>query len=209
MQLVHRRATSSRRSAAIQYGAVKSLCTVPCQVGCPNSASGRAGDPMAHIVPGGEGSAQGGIPKRMSVAACSAVHSGNLRAAARAFWSWQRRHGSPKPVDRPGRPGRVLAQSQPSAVGNPGDMLTMTRALIPFTHDDGTWMTSVDCVEIEGQLGYGYGPGSLDGFAEWGPITDVVDCHRASTSPGSTGRRWPGRSLLPPTGTSKASSSPS
>ena len=54
-------------------------------------------------------------------------------------------------------------------------MLTMSRALIPFTHDDGTWMTSADCVDIEGQLGYGYGPGSLDGFAEEVPATDAVD----------------------------------
>ena len=87
-----------------------------------------------------------------------------------AFWTWQRRHGATQSltIDQ-NDPGASYAQSQPPAGGNPGDILTMTRALIPFTHDDGSWMTSADCVDIEEQLGYGYGPGSLDEFAEQGP----------------------------------------
>ena len=93
-----------------------------------------------------------------------------------AFWTWQRRHGTTQSlsIDQDD-PGASYAQSQPPAGGNPGDMLTMRRALIPFTHDDGTWMTSADCVDIEEQLGYGYGPGSLDVFAEEVPATDAVD----------------------------------
>lgn len=95
-----------------------------------------------------------------------------------AFWIWQRRHGATQTltIDQDD-PGASYAQNQTPAGGNLGDMLTMTRALIPFTHDDGTWMTSADCVDIEAQLGYDYGPGSLDEYAEsaLGEAPDVDD----------------------------------
>jgi len=87
-----------------------------------------------------------------------------------AFWTWQRRHGATQSltIDRDD-PGASYAKNQTPAGSNVGDLLTMTRALIPFEHDDGSWMTSADCVDIEEQLGYCYGPGSLDTFAEQVP----------------------------------------
>lgn len=91
-----------------------------------------------------------------------------------AFWTWQRRYSATESltIDQDD-PGASYAQNQVPAGGNPGDLLTMTRALMPFTHDDGSWMTSADCVNIEEQLGYHYGPGSLDEFAAQSPALDA------------------------------------
>lgn len=84
-----------------------------------------------------------------------------------AFWTWQRRHGATESltIDQED-PGASYAKSQTPAGANQGDILTMDRALVPFTDDDGNDMTSADCVNIEEQLGYAYGPGSLDEYAE-------------------------------------------
>ncbi len=83
-----------------------------------------------------------------------------------AFWIWQRRQGATKgfSIDMQD-PGASYANNQPPAGANQGDMLTMETQLIPFTRDDGSYYVSNDCVDIEGQLGYTYGPGSLDEFA--------------------------------------------
>jgi tyrosinase len=82
------------------------------------------------------------------------------------FWIWQRRHRATKgfTIDIQD-PGASYANNQPPAGANPGDQLTMATPMIPFQHDDGTMFVSNDCVDIEGQLGYTYGPGSLDDFA--------------------------------------------
>jgi tyrosinase len=94
-----------------------------------------------------------------------------------AFWTWQRRHDATRSltIDQDD-PGASYAQNQAPAGANPGDMLTMARALIPFTHEDGSPVTSDDCVDIE-QLGYTYGPGSLDVYAEKGAgwSSDAID----------------------------------
>jgi len=63
-------------------------------------------------------------------------------------------------------PGASYANNQPPAGGNQGDMLTMQTTLVPFTREDGSYFVSADCVDIESQLGYSYGPGSLDALAE-------------------------------------------
>lgn len=82
------------------------------------------------------------------------------------FWIWQQRQGATKSftIDMQD-PGASYANNQPPAGANPGDMLTMTTQLIPFMRPDGSYYTSEDCIDIEAQLGYTYGPGSLDKFA--------------------------------------------
>ena len=82
------------------------------------------------------------------------------------FWIWQRRQGATKgfTIDMQD-PGASYANNQPPAGANQGDMLTMATPLIPFLRDDGSAYVSSDCIDIEGQLGYSYGPGSLDEFA--------------------------------------------
>lgn len=83
-----------------------------------------------------------------------------------AFWTWQRRQGATKSftIDMQD-PGASYANNQPPAGANQGDQLTMTTTLIPFARPDGSYYVSNDAIDIEGQLGYTYGPGSLDGFA--------------------------------------------
>ena len=83
-----------------------------------------------------------------------------------AFWIWQRRHGTTQAftIDMED-PGASYANNQPPAGANQGDMLSMESPLIPFTRPDGSYHTSNDCIDIESQLGYTYGPGSLDSFA--------------------------------------------
>jgi tyrosinase len=82
------------------------------------------------------------------------------------FWTWQRRQGVTQgfTIDMQD-PGASYANNQPPAGANQGDMLTMATQLIPFARGDGSYYTSEDCVDIEGQLGYCYGPGSLDDLA--------------------------------------------
>jgi tyrosinase len=83
-----------------------------------------------------------------------------------AFWIWQRRHGCTTSLSIDDQdPGASYANNQPPAGANPGDMLTMSTSLIPFKREPGHYYTSNDCIDIEGQLGFTYGPGSLDAFA--------------------------------------------
>lgn len=89
-----------------------------------------------------------------------------------AFWTWQRRHdathGFSIDINDPGAAyiANASANNQPPADGVPGEPLTMNTLLEPFADDDGTPLTSNDCVHIEEQLGYTYGPGSLDELAK-------------------------------------------
>jgi tyrosinase len=57
----------------------------------------------------------------------------------------------------------------------------MATPLDPFARDDGTTFTTNDCVNIETQLGYAYGPGSLDQYAE-------RDALEAAVAPAEEGR---------------------
>ena len=84
------------------------------------------------------------------------------------FWIWQQRQGATKgfTIDMQDPGASYNANNQPPAGANQGDMLTMETPLIPFARDDGSYYFSGDCIDIEGQLGYTYGSGSLDGFAK-------------------------------------------
>jgi tyrosinase len=87
-----------------------------------------------------------------------------------AFWTWQRRHGSTQALEiDPNDPGASYstepgANNPPPAGRQPGDKPDVQSALNPFKNADGTPMTSADVTDIA-QLGYSYGPGSLDQFA--------------------------------------------
>lgn len=89
-----------------------------------------------------------------------------------AFWTWQRRNGMTQDftID-PDDPGAVYIEqvgsnNQPPAGANPDDKLSMETPLKPFKLADGRDFKSADLVDIEAQLGYTYGPGSLDQYAE-------------------------------------------
>jgi tyrosinase len=84
----------------------------------------------------------------------------------RVFWLWQKRHGFTKEFDiTPGYPGTNSVDSQGPTPGTvPNSWLTMDSPLDPFLKlKDGKKVpyTSRDCIDIE-QLGYTYGPGSLE-----------------------------------------------
>ncbi|HEU4885141.1 MAG TPA: tyrosinase family protein [Longimicrobium sp.] len=85
----------------------------------------------------------------------------------RVFWLWQQRHGATDTLEIiAGYPGTNSVDSQGPTPGTPANSwLTLDSPLDPFTMDDaGTTRayTSRDCINIETQLGYTYGPGSLD-----------------------------------------------
>lgn len=83
----------------------------------------------------------------------------------RMFWLWQKRHGFKDALTViPNYPGTSSSDSQGPTPGvAPGTPLDMASPLLPFMKDIfGNPFTSLDCVNIETQLGYSYGPGSLD-----------------------------------------------
>jgi tyrosinase len=87
-----------------------------------------------------------------------------------AFWIWQRRNGATDMLEiEPNDPGAVYVlggNNAPPADADPNAPMTMQTPLDPFKKADGTPYTASDCVNIESQLGYTYGPGSLDQYAE-------------------------------------------
>lgn len=91
------------------------------------------------------------------------------------FWTWQRRNGATDGFDiDPKDPGAVYVlggNNSPPAGADPNAPITMETALDPFQKADGSPYTTNDCVNIETQLGYTYGPGSLDQFAQRAPAT--------------------------------------
>jgi tyrosinase len=85
----------------------------------------------------------------------------------RMFWHWQKRHDATDKLEIiPEYPGTNTVDSQGPTPGfAPNSWLTLESPLAPFKHgsdNDGAVYTSLDCVNIEMQLGYTYGPGSLD-----------------------------------------------
>jgi tyrosinase len=85
----------------------------------------------------------------------------------RVFWLWQKRHGFTDRLDViAGYPGTNSVDSQGPTPGTaPNSWLTPESPLDPFRiEQDGTQRTytSLDCINIESQLGYTYGPGSLE-----------------------------------------------
>jgi tyrosinase len=85
----------------------------------------------------------------------------------RLFWLWQKKH---KATDRleiiPHYPGTNSVDSQGPTPGvMPNAWLTLESPLDPFKKKVGRKerpYTSLDCINIEKQLGYTYGPGSLE-----------------------------------------------
>ncbi|GME47467.1 putative tyrosinase [Neofusicoccum parvum] len=88
-----------------------------------------------------------------------------------AFWTWQRKHNltcSGSLVVDKGYAGTTLVEGQPGL--EPDTALDMDTPLLPFKKSDGACYTSADVTDIKAQLGYVYGPGSLDRFID-GPVT--------------------------------------
>ena len=85
----------------------------------------------------------------------------------RVFWLWQKRHGFTKHLTIiPEYPGTNSVDNQGPTPGVvPNSWLTLESPLDPFRKKDGKPFTTNDCVDIEAQLGYTYGPGSLENLA--------------------------------------------
>jgi tyrosinase len=80
------------------------------------------------------------------------------------FWLWQKKHGCTDHLEVIQEyPGTNSADSQGATPGIvPNSWLTLESPLNPFKRNGGTRYTSRDSINIEKQLGYTYGPGSLD-----------------------------------------------
>jgi tyrosinase len=90
----------------------------------------------------------------------------------RVFWLWQKRNGFTDRLDViEGYPGTNSVDGQGATPGvAPNSWLTLDSPLAPFKTPEGADYTSRDCVNIETQMGYTYGPGSLDELAQPGPV---------------------------------------
>jgi tyrosinase len=85
----------------------------------------------------------------------------------RMFWLWQQKHGFTDTLEIiPEYPGTNSVDSQGPTPGIvPNSWLTLETPLNPFKKIEGTEQrpyTSLDCINIETQLGYTYGPGSIE-----------------------------------------------
>jgi tyrosinase len=85
----------------------------------------------------------------------------------RVFWLWQKKHGFTDHLDvMAGYPGTNSVDNQGPTPGTPpNSWLTLESPLDPFKKIVGgreVTYTSLDCINIEKQLGYIYGPGSLE-----------------------------------------------
>jgi tyrosinase len=87
------------------------------------------------------------------------------------FWTWQRRHGTTQWFDiDPSDPGAIATPpgAQTPAGRAQNEQLSMDSPLNPFRTGDGRAgraVTSRDVVDV-GNLGYQFGPGSLDEYAD-------------------------------------------
>ncbi|MFZ4967164.1 tyrosinase family protein [Pseudomonas gingeri] len=86
------------------------------------------------------------------------------------FWTWQRRQGATDEFSiDPTDPGAGYKDAQPPAGDagrDPDAILGLDTSLDPFVKADGKAFTTRDCINIEKQLGYVYGKGSLDAYAQ-------------------------------------------
>lgn len=102
----------------------------------------------------------------------------------RVFWLWQKKHGATDTLDIiAGYPGTNSVDNQGPTPGTPpNSWLTMDSPLDPFTKtgNDGKERpyASSDCVNIETQLGYTYGPGSLEDHAMFAALRPDEDASR-------------------------------
>jgi tyrosinase len=94
----------------------------------------------------------------------------------RMFWLWQKRNDATKElVLLDGYAGTNSSDGGGPTPGvAPGVRLDMDSPLAPFMKSDGTTYTAADCVDIEGQLGYTYGPGSFDPEQDGAPPQALV-----------------------------------
>ena len=101
----------------------------------------------------------------------------------RVFWLWQQRHGFTNHLEIIDHyPGTNSVDSQgPTPGAVPNSWLNLSSPLDPFKKKENRKerpYTSLDCINIETQLGYTYGPGSLQEVAalktEAAPATKVV-----------------------------------
>lgn len=88
----------------------------------------------------------------------------------RVFWLWQKKHGCEDKLEIIDQyPGTNSVDNQGPTPGvAPNSWLTLASPLDPFKKLDGgkeRTFTSLDCINIEKQLGYTYGPGSLEAQA--------------------------------------------
>ncbi len=87
------------------------------------------------------------------------------------FWIWQRRQGATDEFSiDPNDPGATYSEGAPPPAGaaglDPNAILSLDTTLAPFVKADNKPFTTRDCINIEKQLGYAYGSGSLDAYAE-------------------------------------------
>ena len=85
----------------------------------------------------------------------------------RVFWLWQKKHGFTDHLEvMAGYPGTNSVDSQGPTPGTvPNSWLTLESPLDPFKIQENgreRAYTSLDCINIESQLGYTYGTGSLE-----------------------------------------------
>lgn len=87
----------------------------------------------------------------------------------RMFWLWQKQNGHTDSIDIiSGYKGTSSSDSQGPTPGiAPGTNLDLKTPLNPFMKSDGSIYTSLDCVNVEKQLGFTYGPGSMDDAREY------------------------------------------
>jgi tyrosinase len=100
-----------------------------------------------------------------------------------AFWTWQRRHNSTQALQiDTADPGAGYSAANPPPAGRqPDERLDVNSALNPFTSPSGAPVSSQDVTDIA-DLGYAYGPGSLDQFAQ----TNVVAMLAHDVAAGAT-----------------------
>lgn len=87
------------------------------------------------------------------------------------FWAWQQKNNLTKAGSLQiiaGYAGTISAEGLPNI--SPGTPLDMKTPLYPFRKQDGSWYTGTDVTDIDNQLGYQYGPGSLDPFIQHRPF---------------------------------------
>lgn len=89
----------------------------------------------------------------------------------RVFWLWQKKHGFTDHLEIiPEYPGTNTVDSQGPTPGMaPNSWLSLESPLAPFRKvENGVerTFTSLDCINIETQFGFTYGPGSLDSHAK-------------------------------------------
>ncbi|MCJ1305076.1 hypothetical protein MMC08_007890 [Hypocenomyce scalaris] len=96
------------------------------------------------------------------------------------LWKWQQKHkltaaGTLSVIKDPKEyAGTTTKEELPDI--EPKTPLDMKTPLYPFKKPDGSWYTSFDVTDIENQLHYTYGPGSLDPMIRDGPLLGTPDC---------------------------------